>query len=237
MDKDIASANINDSMKRQLELLRKSPTFFNILGLTPTEVTWTIDLESMEKYVKETAERYLGNEVRMATIDPTSRTREPMCHIWLKADSKHLVDSSRGNGSNDQVFAPKVSRFSDELKRFADQFAPTENPDGTPISRKKLIKIKKNDRNLDQSIVAIPISLTRMLKRIFDVENRAFIDTYGSNGSLGRCNLKCSLKYTKKHNGDSVLSAIRVTKRLDDDSLRRRPRPIGSFRDSDRDDD
>lgn len=224
---------LNESTKRQLELLRQSPTLFNMLSLTPSAVTYNIDIEKMEQYVADIAAKYLGKEeVRMATIDPQSRTREPLCYIWLKSDSRHLVDKSDRADSN-QVFVPKISKFSDELKRFGEQFCPTERSDGTPINRKKMIQIRKNDKPGDQSIVAVPISLSRMLNRIFDIENRAFIDTYGTGVSAPRCNLKCSLRYVKKRDGNSSLASIQVVKRLDTDSMNRRPRPVGSFRDGD----
>lgn len=227
---------LSSAIKRQLELLKQAPTFYNMMNLVPSEVTWNVDVEKMEKLVADTAAKYLGaDEVRMATIDPTSRSRAPLCFIWLKENSRHLVDASKGNNSN-QVISPKVNRFSEDLKRFADQFAPTERPDGSPISRKKMIQVKSN-RYGDKSIVAIPISIERVLKRLFDVENRGFIDTYGAGTAAPRCTLSVSMKYSTKRNGDLVLSYFRITKKLDTDGRHGRPRPVGSFNDRDDDED
>ena len=228
---------LSSAIKRQLELLKQAPTFYNMMNLVPSEVTWNVDVEKMEKLVADTAAKYLGaDEVRMATIDPTSRSRAPLCFIWLKENSRHLVDTSKGNNSN-QVISPKVNRFSEDLKRFADQFAPTERPDGTPINRKKMVQERDPDDRTDKNIKGIVISVSRVLYRVFDVENRAFLDTYGRDVSAPRCELSCKVLMNSMADGTKRVFAFRVTKRVQN-SEHRRPSARPAFRDrQDEDDD
>ena len=227
---DINKAPINDQMKAQLKMLRSSPVLYNMLGLVPTECTWTIKVDDMERFVMNIAKQYLGNEVRMVTIEAgASKNKEPRTYVWLKADSYHLVDTQHGKNPNN-VFTPKVDRYSEELKKFADLFAPEYYEDGSPINRKKRIRPLQNARG-DKSIMAIPVSLSRVCKTMFDVESRAFQDTFGSDVPILRCSLRCDGTYYKR--GDHLeLSHITVTKYLPGKADKGKPSPKQNFRDS-----
>lgn len=234
---DIQKAPLSEEIKRQLAVLRQATTMFNAMNLIPSECSWYITAEDMEKHVLRVAEEFLGKgEVKMVTIEAgLKNSRVPRTYIWLKKDSKHLVDKSK-SGNTGMVINPKVDRFSDELRRFADQFAPTQREDGSEISRKKRIRLMENTRG-DKTIVAIPIDLTRILGRMFDAENRAFQDTYGSDVVARRCLIRGECKYTNR--GDRpTLSAIKVTKYFEGvrDSHGNN-RPMVNFRDRDNDDD
>lgn len=229
---------VNESMQRQLEFLSKAPTIFNILSLVPSETTWVIKLDDMEKYIRDIAAQYLGSEeILFVTIDPSvsgSHRREPQCHVWLNRNSRHFVDYTAKKESGNMLINPTIHQFSNELKRFADQFAPLEDANGNRKNRKKLITLSESANYKD--ILAVNISLSRAVYRLFDAENRAFTETYGAGTSAPKCNIVCSLSYSKKRNGDNVLSAIRVTKKQEV-LTQRRPTPVSSFRDRDRYDD
>ena len=237
MKEEIRNAPINDSMKRQLETLRNSTAFFNILNRTPSEVSWNISLDQMEEIVYNTAAEFLGaKEIVTVTINNRGKSREPECLVWIRKDSRHRVDSTvRGKG--DQVFSPTVNRYSEELKRFCEQFAPTERPDGTPINRKKMVQERDPDDRTDKNIKGIVISVSRVLYRVFDVENRAFLDTYGRDVSAPRCELSCKVLMNSMADGTKRVFAFRVTKRVQN-SEHRRPSARPAFRDrQDEDDD
>lgn len=235
-NQDIQKAPINDQMKRALKALRQAPVFHNIMDLVPSACTWNIPIDNMETYVLTTAQEWLGKEeVKMVTIDPALKGRRPVAYVWLRKDSRHLVDASKSKNTN-LVISPKVERFSDELKKFADQFAPTEREDGTPISRKKRIDIRENERG-DKSIVAVSVDINRILYRIFDVDNRGFLDMFGADATSRKCSLDCVCRYSKRGTNERELSYIIVTKRFDG-GMRKfdRPKARNSFRDSRRED-
>ena len=145
-----------------------------------------------------------------------------------------MVDNTiRGNGN--QVMTPVVRRYSDDLKRFAEQFAPVETPNGKPISRKHMIQERQPDDRTDQNLVAIMVSVGRVIYRVFDAENRAFLDTYGRDVSAPRCEVRCSALIRNRGEG-SVVYAIRVVKRVEVRDTRR-PTARQSFRDRRNDDD
>lgn len=236
---DVKNANIPESVKRDMATLRQAPVMHNILNLIPSECSWYIEASDMEKYVLKVADEFLGSgEVRMVTIDPGYKSSAvPTTCIWLKKDSKHLVDNTKSNGSQ-MVITPHVDKFSEQLKRFCDQFAPQQRDDGTPISRKKRIVLVNNaNQSGDRSIIGVRIDLTRVIARIFDVENRSFSDTYGADTPARRCNLNCKAIYNKNDDRPRLI-AIRVTKRFDDmRGDRRNSRPIPSFKNNRNDDD
>jgi hypothetical protein len=232
---DIGNAPINDSMKRQLKTLRQSPVFYNLLSLIPSECTWTLPVEELERYVKETASEFLGkDEVRYVTIDAGPKI-EPRTYVWIKADSRHLVDRSKSNNTN-MAITPKVERFSEDLKKFCDQFAPAYREDGSFINRKKRIQIARPSDRTDSSLRAVKVDLTRILLRIFDTDNRAFLDTYGSDTPARRVGLRFKVHWDKK--GDRrALSAVSITKYFEGAGRRERPRVANSsFSDRERGD-
>lgn len=224
--------DLSDSMIRQLITLRHAPAMFNILNMSPSECSWNISPADMEEHIRRTAAKFLGaNEIVMVTVDPVARSTEPICCVWLRSNSKHLVDKSSYDNGQQQVLQPSVKRFSPELTKFAEQFAPLENPDGTPRNRKKLIKLCDNDAR-DSSVKGLEISLNRMIFTFFDAENRAFQDTYGNGVASPRCDIRCKLIYSKRNDGDrGRLEAIKITKFLSNAAGRRRLRPTRSFND------
>jgi hypothetical protein len=228
---DIEKSSLSEEIKRELKVLRNAPTMFNAMDLIPSECTWYILLEDMERYVRQVAEEFLGREeIRTVTIEPGLKgSRVPRTYIWLKRDSKHLVDKSR-TVSADLVINPQMDRYSDELKRFADRFAPTHRDDGSEISRKKLIQIVQNIRD-DHSIVGIPVDIVRVLQRLFDSDNRGFQDAYGSEKGARRCRVEVACKYNNK--GERLaLTAFKVTKYLEGSrGSRVDNRPIPRFTD------
>lgn len=226
---DIDSASIPAQMKTQLKTLRSAPVFHNMLGVVPTSCSWTIKVDDMERYVYNIAKEYLGNEVRMVTIEPNqSKTREPYTYVWLKADSTHLVDTKTGRNINN-VINVRVDRYSDALKQFADLYAPEYRDDGSYINRKKRIQPLPNSRG-DKSIVAIPMSLTRLCRTIFDTEAKSFQETFGSDVPILKCDLHCVVKFIKR--GDTMeMTHIVVTKSLPGKSGGGKPSPRRSFSD------
>lgn len=222
---------LSAEVKRQLEVLRNSPTIFNALDLIPSECTWYITAEDMERYVRKVAEEFLGREeIRFVTIEGSLKgSRAPHAYIWLRKDSKHLVsDRNRNVNANNMVMNPVIEQYSEELKRFADRFAPTHRDDGTEISRKKRIRLLDNGER-DKNIKAMPVDLSRILERIFDSENRGFQDAYGSDRPARRCRIDVSCKYRKNDERNALLG-FKVVKSLEG-ARGGRPnnRPIVSF--------
>lgn len=232
-------SELNESIKTQLEVLKSSPAFFNMMGLAPTTVSWTIRVEDMENYVLKTAREYLGTkDVVMASINDVGHHREPLCYIWIKEDSSHLVDRRKVESSNSMVFVPRVNQYSADLRRFANNFAPTERPDGSYINRKNMLRVLTGDQVKNASgLAAIPVSLNRVLRAIFDAENKGFIDTYGANAHPAPCSISCDLIFNTNRDGEETsLASIKVTKRIRGLN-NKKPRVVGSFRDSKNNDD
>ena len=228
-------ANPADNRERQLKVLKQAPVMFNMLDLVPSECTWYLSANDLEKHIYNMAAQYLGsNEITMVTLERgLKETRRPLCYLWIKKNSKHLVD--RRERDDKLVFTPTMERYSDDLKRFAEQFALNRQDDGTPINRKKLIRILKNDGG-DSSIVAIPLDLNRVLQRLFDTENKGFIDTYGNGQDVSarRCWIKCKGIYDRRSDGRGQLQTIMVTKFFDGGRNNHgRPHPVGMFKDRD----
>lgn len=233
---EVKNAPLSEEIKRQLMTMRQATTMFNVLNLIPSECAWYISAEKMEEYVLKVAEEFLGKgEIKMVTIEAGLKgSRAPRTYIWMKKDSRHLVDKSKSGSNSNMVISPRVDRFSDDLRKFADQFAPTKREDGSDISRKKRIRLMENTKG-DKTITAIPVDLTRILGRIFDEENRGFQDTYGSDVPARRCLIRGECKYTTK-NDRTTLTAIKVTKYFEGVRDHSNNRPMVNFRYSDNDD-
>ena len=233
-NKEIENLPVNESVKRQLKTVQQCPVMFNLLNLIPTECTWVVPLRDMENYVLRTAEEFLGRgEVKLVTIEPPAKpTRSPYCYVWISRDSRHLVD--RTVTDNDAVITPQVDRYSQELRDFCNQFAPTEREDGTPINKKKRIRLVGAEGG-DRSIVAVVIDLPRVLNRLFDVENRGFQEAFGKDVPIRPCNIRGNIIYERR--GDrSEISVLKITKFFEGSrSGHARPKASRAFRDSDRD--
>jgi len=224
-----------EAKEHQIKVLKQAPVMYNLLDLVPSECTWYITASDLEKHIYNMACQYLGaSEVTMVTLERgLKETRRPYCYLWIKQNSRHLVD--RRERDPNQVFTPTMERYSDDLKRFAEQFAPNRQEDGTPINRKKLIRLLKNE-NSDKSIVAIVLDLNRILQRLFDTENKSFIDTYGNGPDVNarRCWIRCRGIYDRRSDGRGQIQSIQVTKFFDGGrSNHSRPHPVGQFRDRD----
>lgn len=227
-----------EAKERQLKVLKQAPVMYNMLNLVPSECTWYISASDLEKHIYNTAAEYLGSsEITMVTLERGIKdNRRPYCYLWIKKNSRHLVE--RRERDDRMVFTPAMERYSDDLKRFAEQFAPNRQEDGTPINRKKLIRLLKNE-NGDNSIVAIQLDLNRILQRLFDTENKGFVDTYGNGQDVNarRCWIRCRGIYDRRSDGRGQLQSIQVTKFLDGGrGNHSRPHPVGMFKDrNDRD--
>lgn len=233
-NKEIEALPVNDSIKRQLKTLQQSPVMFNLLNLIPSKCTWIVPRQDMENYVLKTAEEFLGRgEVKLVTIDAAPRAnRAPRTVVWIDKNSRHLVD--RSISDNDAVFVPTVERYSQDLRNFADQFAPTEMDDGTPINRKKRIKLTAAEGRENSGIIGIYIDLSRILSRLFDVENRGFQETFGKDVPVRPCSIHCDLIYEKR--GDSkFVMAVQVVKYFEGNQTgHARPRPVKNYYDNGR---
>lgn len=224
--------NVNDAIKRQLKTLQQAPVMFNLLSLIPSECTWTISLQDMENYVLKTAEEFLGRgEVKVVTIEPNSSLKKrPRCFVWISRDSRHLVD--RSVSDNSAVFTPQVDRFSDDLRSFCANFAPSERDDGTPINKKKKrIQITGAD---DSRIVGIVIDINKVINRLFDVENRGFQEAFGRSVPIRPVNLRGTV-LTERRGDDNRIVGMKITKYFEGSSTQRRPKPIKNFGDRNRD--
>lgn len=230
-NKEIDSLNVNDAIKRQLKTLQQSPVMFNLLNLIPSKCTWVVPRQDLENYVLKTAEEFLGRgEVKLVTIDAAPRANyAPRTVVWIDKNSRHLVD--RSINDNDAVFVPTVERYSQDLRNFADQFAATETDDGTPINRKKRIKLTAAEGRENSGIIGIYIDLSRVLSRLFDIENRGFQEAFGKDVPVRPCSMNCDLIYEKR--GDSrMIMAIKITKYFEgNNGGHARPRPVKNYHD------
>lgn len=226
------SLNTTKEIKDELTTMAQSPMCYNILHLVPTSCTWNLTLQEIENHALGIARKFLGDDVKMVTLHDRKATREPRCVVWLPANSRHLYDDS-SSGSN-QILTPKVKRFSKELKDFAAQFAPAYDDEGRYINEKHRIVIV-NDKNArgdgPNNIAGILISVNNILLRLFDADNRGFIDTYGSAARNKRCSISCRILYSGRDDRRQMIG-IRVTKSVSDET-NRRTRPVPSFNDAD----
>ena len=184
----------NEAIENDIKLLKSNPLIHNTLGLLPAEVTYVIPLDDLEKSIREIAKRYIdGIEYTTIEIEPSSG--RPNAYVWLRRDSKHLID--RRADDPDMVFNPHIVQFSQALKDFADNFAPDKDEKGRFIDRSRRIQIK-SPRGNNSNLVAIKIDLDKVLQRIFDINNLSFRDTYGKNDKslVARpCKMRCKLIY------------------------------------------
>lgn len=222
--------NTTKEIKDQLVTMSQSPMCYNMLHLVPSSCTWNLTLQEIENHALGIARKFLGDDVKMVTIHNRKSTREPRCVVWLPSNSRHLYDDN-ANGSN-QVLTPKVQRFSKELKDFAAQFAPSYDDEGRYINEKRRIIIvnDKNEHRDANGIVGIIISINNVLLRLFDADNRGFIDTFGTSARNKKCMIRCTILYSGGNEERRQMIGIRVTKSVSDEGTRRH-RPIPNFRD------
>lgn len=222
---------LSPAIRDQLAIMKQAPVLFNSAGLIPASAGWVLTIEQMEDAIQKTAIQYLGaSEVKYVTVNCFNK-REPLACVWLRKDSKHLVDKSAANDP-DLLVKVEVSRYSEELKRFADNFAPTHREDGTPINRKKRIQLVREDRG-NKDIIAVKVDINLFLARLFDVDNKGFMDTYGQGASARRVVVDCSIIYDNRRNssGEKKPIAFKIEKSFEGDGLMKgRNKPVPAFR-------
>lgn len=216
--KDETKISSNESrdtaLENDLKTLRSSPVFHNLLGYGPSECVYVLTIGDLEKDIENMAKRYL-DDIQFVTIEIVPNSGRPIAYVWLRNDSKHLVDKKTEKDQN-MVFNPRIMQFSQQIKDFADNFAPDTDDNGNKIDRSRRLKLL-NPKTGNNNFVAIRVDINRFIQRMFDAKNFDFRDVYSRNNtnhSVRPCGIKCKMLYHTKEGPYSRknCNGIRITK-------------------------
>lgn len=202
------------TLENDVNTLRSSPVFHNLLGYGPSECVFVLAIDDLEKDIENMAKRFL-DDIQFVTIEIIPNSGRPIAYVWLRKDSKHLVDK-RAEKDQNMVFNPRIMQFSQQIKDFADNFAPIVDENGKKIDRSRRLKLL-NPKTGNNNFVAIRVDVNRFIQRMFDANNLDFRDIYirnNSNHSVRPCGIKCKMLYRTKEGPYSRknCNGIRITK-------------------------
>lgn len=213
-------------MKKRLKALKQSPVAFCNVDLLPSETVWIVPIDVLERQIRSLMATYLeAKEIQDVTIwrEP-DRKGVPKVIVWLRSDSKHLVEKSER--TDDQLISPTVQRYSQQLRDMCDQFAPLKNDDGYDIPRKKRIDILKARH--DTGLSGVRLDFMRVADRLFDRNNKGFLKTFGNDSPMRPITLVYNALYDRRDG--NKMTAFRITKKYSDRDTSDR-RPVPSYRD------
>ena len=163
--------NNNGGAKKEKQI---PAVMFNTLGISPTEVEFSVKTSELREYIKTFASTRLDG-VYDVSIFATKTKREdderkapkvvPVCYLWLKNDSDDLVDKTAKAG--DTIIFDNLPNPSNRFKSFANAYA---------VDDYKSLKFIKTDD--DRNVKGIMIDLLVILSEIFDTRNKEFKTQY-----------------------------------------------------------
>ena len=189
---------------------------FNTYGLRPTEVSYQLDVRTVETLLKKfISEKISGVEDVKVQYDHKGRVG---VFAWFNGNSDHFNDHSTEN----TMIKTKLSRLDKEMQDFLMKFGWCEADDDPRSNRWKVepekIIVANDNPEVKGKWVAVHLSVNPFLEAIFDIRGEVFRKTYNQNvpkaglqrkwlwlpGNKGKYTTLTGLKVIKKMNNPTM---------------------------------
>lgn len=188
------SANNKKPVTEEMFNGNVSPLVFNNVGIEPTEVKYSLDIDTANRYLLEMVRSILGDvesakfrfyprsegkEVETSGKSTTLRS-ETVAEVVISLNNPHFI--TRGSKDDDDIFVTNRRRkdYDDVLIKFLKDFGIGDDAPDTAKSS----TAKRSVYTMHGESKILLLEPLKVLGRFFDDRNYGYQDAFGKNASL-----------------------------------------------------